>query len=75
VRDYGIFDEENEVGTRATFTVDKDGRIRHVEQGKKAIDLTGPTKLVARSAIEKPAAVILKTLAAQAPCSRAPERP
>ena len=41
VRDYGIFDEENQVGTRATFTVDKDGIIRHVEQGKDAIDPTG----------------------------------
>jgi alkyl hydroperoxide reductase subunit AhpC len=41
VRDYGIFDEQNEVGTRATFTVDKDGVIRHIEQGKEAIDPTG----------------------------------
>ena len=41
VRDYGIFDEENQVGTRATFTVDKDGIIRHVEQGRDAIDPTG----------------------------------
>ena len=41
MRDYGIFDEENEVGSRATFTVDKDGRIRHIEQGKEAIDPTG----------------------------------
>ncbi len=41
MRDYGIFDEENGVGRRATFTVDKDGRIRHIEQGKDAIDPTG----------------------------------
>ena len=41
VRDYGIFDEEGGYGTRATFTVDKDGRIRHIEQGKDAIDPTG----------------------------------
>ena len=37
MRDYGIFDEEGGYGTRATFTVDKDGRIRHIEQGKEAI--------------------------------------
>jgi len=41
VRDYGIFDEESQVGTRATFTVDKEGIIRHVEQGRSAIDPTG----------------------------------
>jgi len=41
VRDYGIFDEESGYGTRATFTVDKEGIIRHIEQGKSAIDPTG----------------------------------
>src|SRR5215204_1278125 len=41
VRDYGIFDEEGGYGTRATFTVDKEGIIRHIEQGKSAIDPTG----------------------------------
>jgi peroxiredoxin len=41
VRDYGIFDEEGGYGTRATFTVDRDGVIRHIEQGKEAIDPTG----------------------------------
>jgi mycoredoxin-dependent peroxiredoxin len=41
VRDYGIFDEEGGYGTRATFTIDRDGIIRHIEQGKEAIDPTG----------------------------------
>jgi len=41
VKDYGIFDEEKGFGTRATFTVDKDGIIRHIEQGASAIDPTG----------------------------------
>lgn len=41
VKDYGIFDEERGFGTRATFVVDKDGIIRHIEQGKTAIDPTG----------------------------------
>ena len=41
VREYGIFDEVGCYGTRATFTVDKEGVIRHVEQGKSAIDPTG----------------------------------
>jgi len=37
----GVFDEEGGYGTRATFTVDRDGIIRHIEQGKDAIDPTG----------------------------------
>jgi peroxiredoxin len=41
VKAYGIFDEEHFVGRRATFTIDKDGIIRHIEQGKDAIDPTG----------------------------------
>lgn len=41
VKAYGIFDEEGGYGTRATFTVDKEGIIRHIEQGKSAIDPTG----------------------------------
>ncbi len=41
VREYGIYDEEGGYGTRATFTIDKDGIIRHIEQGKDAIDPTG----------------------------------
>jgi peroxiredoxin len=41
VKDYGIFDEASGYAARATFVVDKDGVIRHVEQGKTAIDPTG----------------------------------
>ena len=41
VRAYGIFDEERFVGSRATFVIDKDGVIRHIEQGASAIDPTG----------------------------------
>ena len=41
VRDYGIFDEERGFGTRATFVVDKEGIIRHLEQGNTAIDPSG----------------------------------
>jgi peroxiredoxin len=38
---YGIFDEERGFATRATFVVDKEGIIRHVEQGSTAIDPSG----------------------------------
>jgi peroxiredoxin len=41
VKAYGIFDEEGGYARRATFTVDKQGVIRHIEQGKDAIDPTG----------------------------------
>lgn len=41
VQDYGIFDADRGFGTRATFLVDKDGIIRHVEQGRTALDPTG----------------------------------
>ena len=43
VRDYGIFDEEGGYGTRATFTVDKDGIIQKIDEGNVAID---PTTIV-----------------------------
>ncbi len=41
VKEYGVYDEERWVGSRATFVVDKDGIIRHIEQGNSAIDPTG----------------------------------
>ena len=41
VRAYGIFDEERGFGTRATFVVNKEGIIQHIEQGASAIDPTG----------------------------------
>ena len=41
VKEYGIFDEEHGFASRATFTIDQNGIIRHIEQGKDAIDPTG----------------------------------
>jgi alkyl hydroperoxide reductase subunit AhpC len=40
VKEYGIFNEAQGFGMRATFTfvVDKEGIIRHVEEGTTAID-------------------------------------
>ena len=38
VKDYGIFNEAQGFGMRATFVVDKEGIIRHVEEGGTAID-------------------------------------
>jgi peroxiredoxin len=40
-KDYGVLNEEGGFATRATFVVDKEGIIRHIEQGSTAIDPTG----------------------------------
>ena len=41
VEDYGILDKKSGYLRRATFVVDKDGIIRHIEEGRSAIDPTG----------------------------------
>lgn len=40
-REYGILDEERQFSRRTTFVVDKQGVIRHLEEGSGAIDPTG----------------------------------
>ena len=41
VRDYGVFNEAQGFGNRATFVIDKEGIIRFIEQGNTAVDPTG----------------------------------
>ena len=41
VKDYGVFIEEQGFGNRATFVIDKEGIIRHIEEGNTAVDPTG----------------------------------
>jgi alkyl hydroperoxide reductase subunit AhpC len=41
VKDYGIFNEEAGFGNRATFVIDKDGIIQHIDEGSVAIDPAG----------------------------------
>jgi mycoredoxin-dependent peroxiredoxin len=38
VKDYGVFNEATGFGMRATFVIDKDGKIQHVEEGGTAIN-------------------------------------
>ena len=38
VKDYGVFNEEQGFGNRATFVIDKDGIIQHIDEGNVAID-------------------------------------
>ena len=40
VKDYGIFNEAQGFGNRATFVIDKEGIIRHAEVGNTAVDPT-----------------------------------
>jgi len=41
VRDYGIYNEDGGYGNRATFVIDKDGIIQHIDEGSVAVDITG----------------------------------
>jgi peroxiredoxin len=38
VKDYGVFNEEQGFGNRATFVIDKEGIIQHIDEGNVAID-------------------------------------
>ncbi len=38
---YGLFNEKTGYSARATTVIDKEGIIRHVEEGRTAIDPTG----------------------------------
>ena len=38
VADYGIYNAERGIANRATFVVDKQGKITFIEEGKEAID-------------------------------------
>src|ERR1700741_1022467 len=40
VKDYGIFNEDQGFGNRATFVIDKEGIIQHIDEGNVAIDPT-----------------------------------
>jgi len=40
VKDYGVYNEDGGYGNRATFVIDKDGIIQHIDEGNVAIDPT-----------------------------------
>ncbi len=55
--DYGLYDEKSGYGSRATFVVDKDGKIQSVEVGRTAIDPTGAFQvcdLIHKKKVTKP---------------------
>jgi peroxiredoxin len=41
VADYGIFNAERGFANRATFVIDKEGKIQNIEEGKEAVDPAG----------------------------------
>jgi len=57
-KDYGLYNEESGYGNRATFVVDKEGKIQHLELGRTAIDPTGAYQVC--DALQKKKAVAPK---------------
>jgi peroxiredoxin len=61
-KDYGLFSEKSGYGRRATFVVDKDGKITNIEVDNVAVDPTGAfeacslleKKLVVKPPSDKP---------------------
>jgi len=47
---YGVLNKDAGVANRATFVIDKDGKITYIEEGNTAIDPTGATEACSRSA-------------------------
>ena len=41
VKDYGLLNEQTGYSARTTFVIDKEGIIKHIEEGRTAIDPTG----------------------------------
>ena len=46
--DYGVLIADRGFANRATFVIDKEGRIQHIEEGSAAIDPTGAETACAR---------------------------
>lgn len=44
-KEYGILNDEYQFANRTTFVVDKQGVIRHVEEGRSAVDPTGAIQM------------------------------
>ena len=39
--DYGVLMADRGIANRATFVVDKEGKIQHIEEGSGAVDISG----------------------------------
>jgi peroxiredoxin len=47
-KDYGVLIEPRGVANRATFVIDKEGRIAFIEEGQSAVDIAGATQACSR---------------------------
>jgi peroxiredoxin len=52
-KEYGVLIESAGVANRATFVVDMDGKIAHIEEGTSALDPTGADTACSRLAHKK----------------------
>lgn len=50
---YGVLIKNLGVANRATFVVDKDGKIVNIQEGREAIDITGADEACSRAAHRK----------------------
>ena len=47
-RAYGVLVPERGIANRATFVIDTEGKIQHIEEGSGAIDITGAATACSR---------------------------
>jgi peroxiredoxin len=52
-KEYGVLIPELGMANRATFVVDKDGKIAHIEEGQSALDPSGADTACSRLAHKK----------------------
>src|SRR5262249_40388831 len=50
---YGVLMADRGIANRATFVIDKEGKIQHIEEGSAAIDPTGAETACSRLAHKK----------------------
>jgi peroxiredoxin len=52
-KQYGVLIEQLGLANRATFVIDKDGKIAHIQEGNEAIDPSGADEACSRLAHRK----------------------
>jgi peroxiredoxin len=52
-KEYGILIADRGIANRATFVIDLDGKIQHIEEGSDAIDISGAANACSRIAKKK----------------------
>ena len=49
-KEYGVLMADRGIANRATFVIDKEGKIQHIEEGTAAVDITGAMTACSRLA-------------------------